>query len=156
MRLSSGLRAVALLEAAKGALVLLLGFGLFSLVHHDIQRFAERLIIHFHLNPAAHYPRIFIEAASQLTDIRLALIAAGAAAYSAVRFTEAYGLWYARRWAEWFAALSGAIYVPFEVFELYKRFSWLSLGALIVNLAIVAFALFCVFRVTGEKLRNRA
>jgi uncharacterized membrane protein (DUF2068 family) len=156
MRLSSGLRAVALFEAAKGALVLLLGFGLFSLVHHDIQRFAERLITHFHLNPAAHYPRIFIEAASHLTDNRLSLIAAGAAAYSAVRFTEAYGLWYARRWAEWFAALSGAVYIPFEVFELYKRFSWLSVGALIVNLAIVVFALFCVFRVNGEKLRNRA
>jgi uncharacterized membrane protein (DUF2068 family) len=154
MRLSSGLRTVAVIEAAKGILVLLVGFGLISLVHHDVQRFAERLITHFHLNPAARYPHIFIEAANQLTDTRLLVIAAGAAAYSLVRFIEAYGLWYARRWAEWFAALSGGIYIPFELFELYKRFTWLSLGALVVNVAIVAFALYCVFHVDGESSTN--
>jgi uncharacterized membrane protein (DUF2068 family) len=154
MRLSSGLRTVALFEAAKGTLVLLVGFGLLSLLHHDVQQFAESLIEHFHLNPAARYPHIFIEAASRLTDTRLLLIAAGAAAYSLVRFIEAYGLWYARRWAEWFAALSGGIYIPFELFELYKRFTWLSLGALVVNVAIVAFALYCVFHVDGESSTN--
>ena len=151
MRLSRALRTVALLEAAKGALVLLVGFGLLSLVHHDIQRFAERLVIHAHLNPAARYPRIFIEVANHLTDARLLLIAAGAATYSLVRFVEAYGLWYARRWAEWFAALSGGIYIPFEIFELYERVSWLSLGALLLNSTIVAFMLYCVFHADSEK-----
>ena len=46
MRLSSALRTVALIEAAKGALVFVVGFGLLSLIHHDVQRFAERLIAH--------------------------------------------------------------------------------------------------------------
>ncbi len=151
MRLSRALRTVALLEAAKGALVLLVGFGLLSLVHHDIQRFAERLIFHAHLNPAARYPRIFIDVANQLTDARLLLIAAGAATYSLVRFVEAYGLWYARRWAEWFAALSGGIYIPFEIFELYEHVTWLSLGAVLLNSTIVAFMLYCVFHANGEK-----
>ena len=151
MRLSRALRTVALFEAAKGTLVLLVGFGLLSLVHHDIQRFAERLVIHAHLNPAARYPRIFIEVANHLTDARLLLIAAGAATYSLVRFVEAYGLWYARRWAEWFAALSGGIYIPFEIFELYERVSWLSLGALLLNSTIVAFMLYCVFHADSEK-----
>ena len=40
--------------------------------------------------------------------------------------------------AEWLAAVSGAIYVPFEVVELARRVSVLSAGALIVNLIIVA------------------
>lgn len=151
MRLSRALRTVALLEAAKGALVLLVGFGLLSLVHDDIQRFAERLIFHAHLNPAARYPRIFIDVANQITDARLLLIAAGAATYALVRFIEAYGLWYARRWAEWFAALSGGIYVPFEIFELYERVTWLSLGALLLNSTIAVFMLYCVFHAAGEK-----
>ena len=38
--------------------------------------------------------------------------------YSAIRFTEAYGLWRERRWAEWLSAVSGAIYLPFEIYEL--------------------------------------
>ena len=154
MRLSSALRSVALLEGTKGALVLLVGFGLLSLIHHDVQRFAERLIAHAHLNPAARYPRIFLDLAGQLTDGRLLLIAAGAAAYSIVRFVEAYGLWYARRWAEWFAALSGGVYVPFELFELRERVTWLSVGALVLNIAIVAVMLYCVFHANRENSAN--
>lgn len=151
MRLSSALRAFALLAAAKGALVLLAGFGLLSLVHHDIQKLAERLIFHAHLNPAAGYPRIFIDLASHLTDTRILLLGAGGAAYALVRFIEAFGLWNARRWAEWFSALRSGVYVPFELIELYERFTWLSLGALTLNLAVVAFMLYCVFRVNCEK-----
>ncbi|MCZ7627423.1 MAG: DUF2127 domain-containing protein [Candidatus Methylomirabilis sp.] len=41
-----------------------------------------------------------------------------AAGYASVRFVEAYGLWLERRWAEWFAAVSGGIYIPFEIYEL--------------------------------------
>jgi len=68
-----------------------------------------------------------------------------------VRFIEAYGLWYARRWAEWIAALSGGIYVPFELFELYERATWPSLGALVVNSMIVAFMLYRLFHADGGK-----
>jgi uncharacterized membrane protein (DUF2068 family) len=156
MRLSSGLRTVALIEAAKGVLVLLAGFGVLSLVHHDAQRIAEHLVAHAHLNPAAHYPRIFIDVADRLTDTRLLLIAAGAGAYSLVRLIEAYGLWQARRWAEWFAALSGGIYIPFEIFELAQRVTWLGLGALAVNAAIVAFMLYSVFHPYGGSPRGAA
>ena len=89
MRMSGALRTVALVEAAKGSLVLLAGFGLLSLIHHDIQRFAERLVVHSHLNPASGYPRIFLDLAKQLTDGRLLLLALGAVTYALVRFIEA-------------------------------------------------------------------
>jgi len=62
--------------------VILAGCGLLALVHHDAQAFAERLVLHLHLNPARHYPRIFIEAAAHLTDSRLRLLAGGAFGYS--------------------------------------------------------------------------
>lgn len=145
MRLTSALRTVALIEAAKGALILVVGFGLLSLIHHDVQRFAERLIAHAHLNPAARTPRIFLDLADQLTDARLLLIAGGAVVYSLVRFIEAYGLWFARRWGEWIAALSGSIYIPFELYELYQHVTWLSVAALVLNAAIVALMFYSVF-----------
>ncbi|MGA9666167.1 MAG: DUF2127 domain-containing protein [Gallionella sp.] len=139
-------RAVALLEAAKGTLVILAGFGALSLVHRDAQRFAERLVAHLHLNPAKHYPQIFLDAAAQLTDARLWMLAAFAATYGLVRFVEAYGLWLERRWAEWFATVSGAIYVPFELYELVHRVSWISLGALVVNLLVVGLMIHALSR----------
>lgn len=137
MRLLSTVRLVALFEAAKGALVLLAGFGALSLIHHHVQQLAEQLVGHLHLNPAKHYPRIFIDTAAHLTDTRLWLLAILAATYGLVRFVEAYGLWRGRRWAEWFAAVSGGIYIPFEFYELFQGVTWLSLGALVVNVLIV-------------------
>ncbi len=144
--LPGSVRAVALLEAAKGTLVILAGFGALSLIHRDARRFAERLVAHLHLNPAKHYPQIFLDAAAQLTDARLWTLAAFAATYGLARFVEAYGLWLGRRWAEWFAAVSGAIYVPFELYELFHRISWLSLGALAVNLLVVGLMIHALFR----------
>ena len=137
MRSLSPVRAAAAVEAFKGALVLVAGFGVLSFIHRDAQRIAEELVAHLHLNPASRYPRIFIDAAAHLSDARLWLLTALAVAYAAVRFVEAYGLWRGRRWAEWFAAVSGAIYLPFEAYELARSVNWLSVGSLLVNLAIV-------------------
>jgi len=134
-----GLRTIALLEAAKGAIVLVIGFGLLSFLGQDAEEFAEHLVNRLHLNPAHHYPQIFIHAMTDVTDSKLWALAGLAVLYSAIRFAEAYGLWQQRRWAEWLAALSGAVYVPVEIYEIAHRASWLKVGALIINLAIVAY-----------------
>src|SRR6267378_4487983 len=146
MRLASTVRAVALLEAAKGALVLLAGFGALSLIHQDVQRLAEQMVGHLHLNPASRYPRIFVDTAAHLTDARLSLFAILAATYALVRGVEGYGLWRHRRWAEWFAAVSGGIYIPFEIYELFKGAAWLSLGAFLVNIFIVGLMINALLR----------
>jgi len=134
-----GVRSVALFEAAKGLIILLAGCGVLSLIHTDAQAVAEELVSHLHLNPANRYPRIFIDLAANLSDSRLWMMAGLAFLYSSLRFIEAYGLWRYRAWAEWFAALSGAVYVPFELYELAKGVSPLKLVTLAVNLFIVIY-----------------
>jgi uncharacterized membrane protein (DUF2068 family) len=132
-------RTIALFEAAKGILVLAVGLGLLSLVHRDVQAFAERLVRHSHLNPSSHYPRIFVDAASRVTDIHLWRLAGAAMLYAVVRGVEAYGLWRERRWAEWLALIAGGIFVPVEIYELIHRATWLKVAVLTTNLAIVAY-----------------
>ncbi len=129
---------------------MLAGAGALSLIHHDVQYYAEQLVGHLHLNPAKYYPQIFIEAATHLTDARLRLLAIFAALYGVVRFIEAYGLWGGRRWAEWFAAISGGIYVPFELYELYSKATWLSLTALLANVLIVGLMVNTLLHKTPE------
>jgi uncharacterized membrane protein (DUF2068 family) len=146
VRSSGAVRTVALFEAAKGSLVLLAGIGALSLIHHDVQRFAERLVGHLHLNPASGYPRVFLEFAAKVTDSRLGTLATLAAGYALVRFVEAYGLWRERRWAEWFAAVSGGIYIPFEIYNLFRGEAWLSLAALSVNVVVVGLMINALFR----------
>jgi len=146
MHLTKSIRAAAMLEATKGLIVVVAGFGLLSFVHRDAQSIAEQLVAHLHLNPASRYPRVFIDASARLTDTRLWALATLAAAYATARFIEAYGLWRGRRWAEWFAAVSGGIYIPFEIFELAKRLDWLSVGTLLVNVFIVGLMIAALMR----------
>jgi uncharacterized membrane protein (DUF2068 family) len=134
-----GERVVAAFEAAKGVLVLLVGFGLFAVVHQDLQTVAEELLRTFHLNPAKEFPRIFLEAAQRYSDVRLWMLAALALAYAALRLAEAYGLWRGYRWAEWFAVASGAIYNAPELYGVQQHASWVRIGALLVNIGIVAY-----------------
>jgi uncharacterized membrane protein (DUF2068 family) len=144
--LTKGLHLVALFEGTKGVLVLMVGFGLLEFVHKDLHLAAEQLVRHFHLNPASHYPRIFIDVSNQLTDSRLWALAFSAMLYSAVRFAEAAGLWLHRQWAEWFGLLTGGIYIPLELFELIKGVTWPKATILIVNIGIVVYLAFALFQ----------
>jgi len=137
--LLTGMRAVAVLEGAKAAIVLLAGFGLLSLIHRDVQELAERLVRHSHLDPAGKYPRIFLDTADQVTDAHLWMFAGFAALYSLIRFVEAYGLWNERRWAEWFALISCGIYLPVEIYEIFHRVTWFKVAVFATNLAIVIY-----------------
>lgn len=134
-----GVRVVAALEAAKGFVVLLAGFGVVGLVHRGLEPVADELVRHTHLNLASRYPRIFLDLLENLSDQRLWGLAALAFGYAALRFIEAYGLWRERRWAEWFGVASGGIYVPFELYELAEGVSWLKLSTLAINLAVVGY-----------------
>src|SRR5262249_38595862 len=149
-----GLKAVALFEALKGFVVILAGAGLLAFIHRDAQAFAERLVIHLHLNPARHYPRVFIEAAGRLTDSSLWLLAAGAFAYSTLRFAEAYGLWRARAWAEWMGIVSGGIYLPVEVVELIRRPTPIKAGLLILNILLVGYLSMVRYRKSQESRQS--
>ena len=131
------IRVAAVFEAAKGILVLFAGAGLLMLIHKDIHSVAEQFVRHLHLNPAKHYPRIFLDAVNHLTDLQLWALALSALCYSVVRFAEAYGLWFHRQWAEWFGFLTGCIYIPLELYEMLHGVTWIKLTILIVNLVVV-------------------
>src|SRR5208282_466101 len=141
-----GLRVVALFEAAKGLLVVFVGFGLLSCIHKDLLSVAEQLVRHFHLNPARRYPRIFIDAANHLTDRYLWALAFSALLYAVVRFVEAYGLWHQRQWAKWFGLLTGAMYVPVELVGIMRGPTWPKVTVLVINSGIVGYLAYALWR----------
>ncbi|CAI8784497.1 MULTISPECIES: DUF2127 domain-containing protein [Methylococcus] len=145
-----GVRVVAAMEAAKGIVVLLAGFGVVELLHHGLEPVVDELVRHTHLNPASRYPRIFLDLLKNLSDQRLWALAALAFGYAMLRCIEAYGLWRGRRWAEWFGVASGGIYVPFELYELAEGVSWLKLATLAVNLAVVGYLAYALW--AGSRL----
>lgn len=139
---AAGVRAVAIFEGTKGVLVLLVGLGILSLIHSGAQNVGEEIVERFHLNLARKHPRILIYAATHLDNSNLRLLALAAVLYSAIRFVEAYGLWRMRGWAEWFAIVSGGIYLPLEIYELIHHPTFVKAVILIGNAAIVAYLVY--------------
>ncbi len=137
---------MALFEALKGTLALLAAGGLFYLIPHDYHRLVTELVGRLHLNAGSSYPNVFVRILEDASNAQLWLVGALVLVYAVVRFAEAYGLWFGRRWAEWLAAASGAIYVPVEIYELARHVTWVRITALVLNVLIVAFMVFALSR----------
>ena len=133
------LRTIALFEGLKGILAIAATLGLFSLLHRDLHHLAASLIGHFGLSPGDHYPALLLHYADLLEDTNRRTLALLAGGYVIVRMTEAYGLWHERAWGQWLGALSGAIYVPFELQHLIYRPTVVNAAVVAVNVAIIAF-----------------
>ncbi len=141
-----GLRAVSIFEAGKGILVLSLALFLSTFVSRDLPGIIAEIKTRWNVDPSSHIPHLAKMLMQDLTGARLHFLIMLAAIYALMRFIEAYGLWFARRWAEWFALVSGGVYLPIELYELAKGFSWLKMGILTINLIIVAYMALLLIR----------
>lgn len=128
---------MALFEAGKGAMVL---------IHCDAQAVAEEVVRFLRMNPANSYPAIFIDALLRTIHGQLWFLALAAFAYATVRFVEAFELWRGQAWAEWFGTLTGGIHIPFQLSELSRKMADVRLGVLIVNVAIVGYLSYKLWR----------
>ena len=135
------LRAVATFEVSKGIFVLLMGICALLLLHKDLWLYAESLLALFHVNTDRKIAQMFLDFADNITDARLWAAARIAFAYTALRFTEGYGLWKERTWAEWVAFVSGFLLLPLEIRELLRGITLVRSAMLLGNIAIVLFML---------------
>jgi uncharacterized membrane protein (DUF2068 family) len=137
----TGLRAVASLELLKGGIVVIGTLALLRYVHRDVGAMAAALLDKLHVPPGASLATHLLAASDSVTPAKIKGVIAFACLYSAIRFTEGYGLWLGRVWAEWFAIVSGTVYLPFEIYELFRKVTWLHCIVLAVNVAIVLYML---------------
>jgi len=149
---NKGLKAIALLEALKGTVSLCVGFGLHHLAGENLGKLAESIVNHLHLNPASHFPSILITAARSFSDKNVSILAFVAFVYAAVRFIEAYGLWRELVWIEWFALASGAIYLPFEIYEVIFNTSIVGVCLFLLNVLVVSYMAYILF--SKKKLKK--
>jgi uncharacterized membrane protein (DUF2068 family) len=152
-RQKQALRAVAFIEFFKGIFVLLMGVCALLLVRKDAWVIAETLLALLHINTDRHIAQVFLDFADNVTDARLWAAARIAFGYAALRFTEGYGLWRARPWAEWVAFVSGTLLLPLEVRELIRGITLLRAALFVGNVAIVLYMLYLLR--AGYRERHR-
>ena len=133
------LRSIALFEIFKGVLAIAAVGGIVSLRNTDLHAAADAFLSRHHIDPEAHYTRVFIESVASLTHHHGGQIAAVGIVYAVIRFVEGYGLWHAKHWAEWFAVVSAGLYLPFEFSHLFRHPTAISGGVTILNIAIIYY-----------------
>ena len=133
---------IALYEAIKGFAALAAALGWLGLMHQDLHQLAVSLLWRFHLDPGLPLPVIFLEYADKLATLKITTLLPVAVVYITIRLSEAWGLWKERAWAEWLGALSGAIYIPFEIAHLMHRTTLVNASVLLANVVMVAFLAF--------------
>jgi uncharacterized membrane protein (DUF2068 family) len=102
------------------------------------------LLTLLHISTERRSAQMFLDFADSITDARLWAAARIAFAYASLRFTEAYGLWKERTWAEWMALVSGTLLLPLEVRELFRGVTFVRCALLIGNLAVVFYMLYVI------------
>ncbi len=69
----------------------------------------------------------------------LTYLAIGLVLYALIELTEGVGLWLGKRWGEYFAMVATSVFLPYEVYDLTVKVTWLRVGALVINLLLVAY-----------------
>lgn len=150
-RWSIGLRAIAVFEVLKGGAVLLALVNV-ALGNWTVPWIMEQLVHAMHLNPAG---RIATFCHTTLGQLPPGVLLWPALAYIGLRFTEAWGLWRERHWGEWLAVLSAGVYIPLEIYELTLRFSPRKVGLLAVNVAIILFLIWVLWKTRNGRSADR-
>jgi uncharacterized membrane protein (DUF2068 family) len=103
----------------------------------EITRLAERL----GLDPRGNWIRRISDDVRMIKAHQDVVFGVIALAYGALEGVESYGLWTRRSWGQWLTVVATSLLLIPEVWELAKSTTLLKLGALLVNLAVVAYLL---------------
>jgi uncharacterized membrane protein (DUF2068 family) len=135
----SALQAIAVFEAAKGLAALAGLIGVLDLLHRDVRAVVLTLIGRFGLDPQNHYPSLLLHYADLLPKADVHLLVMLALAYITLRWIEATGLWLGKVWGEYLGALSGGLYIPFELIHWVHEPSLMNACIVALNGVIVAY-----------------
>ena len=148
---SLGLRIIAVYKAIKSACLILVAAVAFHL--HQAQSFDHLLNVleHLSLQDSSDMRWRLVALLQKWGPSKFVAAGGVALAYAAIFATEGIGLWLRKYWAEWFTVIATGSLIPVEAYEMVHKFSWLKLGALIGNVAIVIY----LIRIATQRHRHQ-
>ena len=136
---------------AQAALFIALGVGLLHLLHKDIEDELTRLIDHLRFNPESKLINFILIQASIVDDRMLRRVSEVFFAYAGLGMIEGIGLYLEKGWAEYLTLFITASFLPWEIFEVIRRLTWIRAGLLVVNVLVFLYLL----KVVTDRVRVR-
>ena len=127
-------------ERTLRAIVLfLVGIALIANPHHNWGKTVANFARDLGLNPKSNGLEKIIQKLHAISSDRYALFGIIALAYGVLEAAEGYGLWKRRRWGEYLTVVATSLLFIPEIWEITSKASPLKVGALLVNIAVVAY-----------------
>jgi uncharacterized membrane protein (DUF2068 family) len=140
------IRLVAALKLLKAAALIVGGIGILRMLHTDTTTQLDHSVMSLGLDPGSRYVNRAIELVTQTSPRKFRELELGSFVYAALFLTEGIGLWFLKRWAEWFTVIITGSLVPLECYEIYRHPTPIKIFVLIINIAVVGYLLYRIVK----------
>ena len=142
------IRLIAVFKLLKAGLLIALGVGVFRLVHKDLGSVIEHWCEAMRLDPGSHFVNLALEKAAHVSPEQVKKLGLGSFLYAGLFLAEGTGLWLRKRWGEWLTVIITSSLVPVEIYEIYRRPSYVKVVVLALNVAIVVYL---IYHIRGQR-----
>ncbi len=134
-----GFEVIGILKLVSGVMALAVGIGVFRFLGHDPGPAAERIITHLGLDPQNHVIHAVLSGITGIDKTHLRALEAGTFFYALLHMIEGTGLILRKDWAGYLVIVATGSLVPFEIYEIVRKVSFLRIAVLLVNIGIVIY-----------------
>jgi len=138
---NSWLILIAAFKLAQAALFVAIGVGALRLLHKDVGDELARLADHLRFNPESRLVNFVLDNAQLLNDRLLRRIGAVVFIYAALDLVEGIGLYLEKAWAEYMTLIITGSFLPWEIFEVFRRLTVIRVSLLTLNTLVFIYLL---------------
>ena len=144
---------IAVYKFLHAALFFAIGMGAHRLLHKNIADQIDLFARHLRFfNPESRLVIFILRKASVINGPVLERISLVAYCYATITLVEGIGLYLEKAWGEFLTLAITASFLPWEIFEIFRRLTWIRVGLLTINLLVFLYLL----RLVLDRARIRA
>jgi uncharacterized membrane protein (DUF2068 family) len=137
----AGLILIGIYKICEGLLLAAAGVGVLHLLHRDMETVLLHWVHVLRVDPDNRYIHGLLERAFAINPKQLRELSVGTFVYAAMRLTEGLGLVARRKWAEYLTVILTALFIPLELFEMFRHFTWVKAAVFAANVIVVVYLL---------------
>jgi len=138
---ATGLMVVGLFKLSKALFFGGVGIEALHLIHTNLGEQMMRLIDWLHINPVGAVASFLMDRVDLIGHHQLRQAGMYSLIYAVLCVIEGIGLIRHKSWAEYFTVTMTTLALPWEFYELIRRFEWYKIGLILANVAVVLYLL---------------
>jgi len=143
---------IAAFKLGQAVLFIAVGVGALRLLHKDVGDLVSQLVDHLRfINPESRLVEFLLDKSSLIDDHILRRIGAGVFIYAGLDIIEGTGLYLEKIWGEYMTLIITASFLPWEIFEVIRRLTWIRASLLVVNALVFLYLL----KIVIERAKHR-